>query len=68
MLPGGEPAEIKIEERWLLPAVLELVPEEYEVNQVTTMIVEQNDWRKPFIDYFNHDTWPDDSVERRRLQ
>ncbi|XP_021321401.1 uncharacterized protein LOC110437319 [Sorghum bicolor] len=68
VLPGGEPAEIKIEERWLLPAVLELVPEEYEVNQVTTMIVEQDDWRKPFIDYFNHGTWPDDSVERRRLQ
>ena len=68
VLPGGEPAEIKIEERWLLPAVLELIPEEYDVNQVTMMIVERDDWRKPFIDYFNHGTWPDDSVERRRLQ
>lgn len=63
MLPGGKPTQIKIEERWLLPAVLELVPEECEVNQVTTMIVEQDDWRKPFSDYFNHGTWPDDLVE-----
>jgi ribonuclease HI len=32
VLPSGKPAQIKIEERWLLPAVLELVPDEYEVN------------------------------------
>ena len=25
-LPQGKPAEVQIEERWLLPAVLELIP------------------------------------------
>jgi ribonuclease HI len=68
VLPDGEPAQIKIEERWLLPAVLELVPEEYEVDHVSVMVVEEDDWRKSFFDYFNHGILPNDPVERRRLQ
>jgi hypothetical protein len=54
VLPDGEPAQIKIEERWILPAVLELVLEEFEVDHVSVMTVEEDDWRKPFFDYFNH--------------
>jgi ribonuclease HI len=68
VLPDGLPAQIKIEERWLLPAVLELVPEEYEVDHVSVMVVEEDDWCKPFFDYFNHGILPNDPVERRRLQ
>jgi ribonuclease HI len=68
VLPDGEPAQIKIEEKWLLPAVLELVLEEYEVDHVLVMAVEVDDWRKPFLDYFNHGTLPNDPVERRCLQ
>jgi hypothetical protein len=68
VLPDGEPAQIKIEERWLLPAVLELVPEEYEVDHVLVMAVEADDWYKPFLDYFNHGTLSNDPVERRHLQ
>jgi ribonuclease HI len=68
VLPDGEPTQIKIEERWLLPAVVELVPEEYEVDRVSAMAVEEDDWRKPFFDYFNHGILPNDHVERRRLQ
>jgi hypothetical protein len=48
VLPDGEPAQIKIEERWLLPAVLELIPEEYEVDHESVMTVEEDDWRKLF--------------------
>jgi ribonuclease HI len=43
VLPDGEPAQIKIKERWLLPAVLKLVPEEYEVDHVLIMAVEVDD-------------------------
>jgi ribonuclease HI len=65
VLPDGKPTQIKIEERWLLPAVLELVPEEYEVDHVSVMVVEEDDWCKPFFDYFNHGILPNDPVERR---
>jgi ribonuclease HI len=68
VLLDGEPTQIKIEEIWLLPAVLELVPEEYEVDRVSVMAVKEDDWRKSFFDYFNHDILPNDHVERRRLQ
>jgi ribonuclease HI len=66
VLPEGEPALVKIEERWLLPAVLELIPQEYEVHHVVANTSGDDDWRKPFLDYFNHGTLPDDIVERRR--
>jgi hypothetical protein len=63
-----EPMQVGIEERWLLPAVLEHVPEECEVNTVTTNAVEVDDWRRPFLDYFKHGSLPDDSVKWRQLQ
>jgi hypothetical protein len=68
VLPDGEPPQIKFEERWLLPVVLELVPEEYEVDRLSAMAIEEDDWRKPFFDYFNHDILLNDHVVRRRLQ
>jgi ribonuclease HI len=68
VLPDGELTQIKIEERWLLPAVLELLPEEYEVDCVSVMAVEEDDWRKPFFDYFNHGILPNDHVKRCCLQ
>jgi hypothetical protein len=43
VLPDGEPAQIKIEERWLLPTVLELVPEEYVIDSVSVMAVKEED-------------------------
>ena len=67
-LPEGEPAQVTVEERWLLPAVLELVPEEYEVNTITTNTVEEDDWLRPFLNYFKHGSLPDDPVKRRQLQ
>lgn len=45
-LPNGE-AQVKVEERWLLPTVLDLIPENVEVNQVVTSNVNDQDWRKP---------------------
>jgi len=66
-LPDGE-AEIRVEERWLLPAVLELIPESHEVNIVLSTETGDEDWRKPFLDYFKHGSLPSDSVERRQLQ
>jgi hypothetical protein len=48
--------------------VLELIPQEYEVHHVVANTSGDDDWRKPFLDYFNHGTLPDDIVERRRLQ
>ena len=67
-LPEDKPAQIVIEERWLLPAVLELVTKAQEVDTVTVGVVEGDDWRKPFLDYFKHGTLPDDAVKRRQLQ
>jgi hypothetical protein len=63
-LPNGE-AEVKVEERWLLLAVLDLIPENGDVNIVTTNNVHDQDWHKPFIDYFKHGTLPSDPVKRR---
>lgn len=68
VLPEGEPTHVAVEERCLLPAVLELLPEEQEVNIVTTNDVEDGDWLQPFLDYFKHGTLPDDPVKRRQLQ
>jgi hypothetical protein len=48
--------------------VLELIPQEYEVHHVVANTSGDDDWRQPFLDYFNHGTLPDDIVERRRLQ
>ena len=66
-LQDGE-AEIKIEERWLLPAVLDLIPDNYKVNIVTTTNVNDQDWCKPFLDYFKHGTLPSDPIERCQFQ
>jgi ribonuclease HI len=66
VLPDGQLAQIKIEERWLLPTILELVLEE--VDHVSVMTVKKDDWRKPFFDYFNHGILLNDHVERCRLQ
>ena len=42
VLPDGQ-AKVKIEERWLLPAVLELVSDDHEVNTVVTTEVDRQD-------------------------
>ena len=68
VLPEGKPSQAQIEEKWLLPAVLELIPPECEVYHVVANISGDDDRRKPFLDYFNHGILPNDSVERRRLQ
>jgi hypothetical protein len=63
VLPEGKPALVKIEEMWLLPAVLELIPQEYEVHHVVANTSGDDDWRQPFLDYFNHGTLLDDIVK-----
>jgi hypothetical protein len=63
VFPDGEPAQIKIQEMCLLPTDVELVLEEYEVDHVSIMAVEEDDWHKPFFDYFNHGILPNDHVE-----
>ena len=68
VLPNGEHAQVTIEERWLLPTVPKLIPEEYEVDIITTNAIEENDWLKPFLDYFKHGILPDDPVKKRQLQ
>jgi ribonuclease HI len=67
VFPGDDHVQIRVEERWLLPAVLELVQDEYEVNIIVVANVEESDWRKPFLDYFNHGSLPDDHATRRQL-
>jgi ribonuclease HI len=64
VFPGDDHVQIRVEERWLLPAVLELVQDEYEVNIIVVANVEESDWRKPFLDYFNNGSLPDDHVTR----
>jgi ribonuclease HI len=68
VLPSDKSTHVTVEERWLLPAVLELVPEEGEVNTITTNAVEEDEWLQPFLDYFKHGSLPDDPVKRRQLQ
>jgi ribonuclease HI len=60
----NNPIQVRAEERWLLPAVLELVKEEQEVHAIVIGHVEEGDWRKPFLDYFNHGSLPDEPVAR----
>jgi hypothetical protein len=43
--------QVTVEERWLLPAILELIPTEYEVNTITTNAVDEHEWLQPFLDY-----------------
>nr|XP_051211944.1 uncharacterized protein LOC127329471 [Lolium perenne] len=68
VLPDDKSMQVTVEERWLLPAVLELIPPEYEVNSITTNMVEEDEWLQPFLDYFKHGSLPDDPVKRRQLQ
>jgi hypothetical protein len=69
IFPEGESAQVTtVEERWLPPAVREIIPEECEVSTITTNAVEEGDWLRPFLDYFKHDSLPNDPVERRQLQ
>nr|AAK92670.1 putative gag-pol precursor [Oryza sativa Japonica Group] len=68
VLPQGGPTQVNVEERWLLPAVLELLPNEYEVDTVMAAAAKEDDWRVPFLNYFRHGSLPDNSVERRQLQ
>ena len=67
-LPEGEAAQVTVKERWLLLTLMELIPEEYEFNTITTNVIEEGDWLTPFLDYFKHDTLPDDLVKRYQLQ
>ncbi|KAM0875517.1 hypothetical protein ACQ4PT_036740 [Festuca glaucescens] len=68
VLPSDKSTQVMVEERWLLPAVLELVSEEGEVNTITTNAMEEDEWLQPFLDYFKHGSLPDDPVKRRQLQ
>ncbi|KAM0891957.1 hypothetical protein ACQ4PT_026069 [Festuca glaucescens] len=68
VLPDDKSMQVTVEERWLLPAVLELIPPEYEVNTITTNVVDEDEWLQPFLDYFKHGSLPDDPVKRRQLQ
>jgi ribonuclease HI len=68
VLPSDQSTQVTVEERWLLPAVLELIPTEYEVNTITTNAVDEHEWLQSFLDYFQHGSLPDDPVKRRQLQ
>ena len=68
VLPDNKTMQVNVEERWLLPAVLELIPAEYEVNTVMMNAVEEGEWLQPFLDYFKHGSLPNDPVSRRQLQ
>jgi hypothetical protein len=68
VLPNDIPMQVTVEERWLLPAVLELILTEYEVNTITTNAVDEHEWLQPFLDYFKHGSLPDNPVKRRQLQ
>ncbi|KAM0833194.1 hypothetical protein ACQ4PT_064416 [Festuca glaucescens] len=68
VLPDDKSMQVTVEERWLLPAVLELIPPEYEVNTITTNAVDEDEWLQPFLDYFKHGSLLDDPVKRRQLQ
>ncbi|KAK1665874.1 hypothetical protein QYE76_054033 [Lolium multiflorum] len=68
VLPDDKSMQVTVEKRWLLPAVLELIPPEYEVNTITTNMVDQDEWLQPFLDYFKHGSLPDDPIKRRQLQ
>nr|XP_051211175.1 uncharacterized protein LOC127328628 [Lolium perenne] len=68
VLRDDKSMQVTVEERWLLPAVLELIPPKYEVNSITTNVVEEDEWLQPFLDYFKHGSLPDDPVKRRQLQ
>jgi hypothetical protein len=66
VFPEDETTQVTVEERWLLPAVLELVPEE--VNIVTINVIKEYDRLQPFFNYFKHGSLPNDPVKRCQLQ
>ncbi|XP_020080912.1 uncharacterized protein LOC109704570 [Ananas comosus] len=67
-LPPDGVAEIRVEQRWLLPSVLEFFPSDYQDNVVTCTQVEVNDWRAPFIEYFKYGHLPEDRNKKIELQ
>ena len=68
VLLDNKTMQVNMEERWLLPAVLELISAEYEVNTIMTNAVEEGEWLQPFLNYFKHGSLPDDPVLRCQLQ
>ncbi|KAM0871966.1 hypothetical protein ACQ4PT_039043 [Festuca glaucescens] len=68
VLPNDKSMQVMVEERWLLPAILELILAEYEVNIIIANVVDEDEWMQPFLDYFKHGSLPDDPVKRRQLQ
>lgn len=67
-LPDGHDADIRVEQRWLFPSVLELITPEFEVNMVMCSQVEASDWRYPFFEYFQHGRLPEDPNKRTEFR
>ncbi|KAG9453432.1 hypothetical protein H6P81_006336 [Aristolochia fimbriata] len=54
----ARPEQIPICERWVVPT-LEKFSEEEEINLVSVYAIEEEDWRQQFLDYLEHNKFPE---------
>ncbi|KAG9444850.1 hypothetical protein H6P81_016190 [Aristolochia fimbriata] len=59
----ARPEQIPICERWVVPT-LEKFSEEEETNLVSVYAIEEEDWRQQFLDYLEHNKFPEELKAR----
>lgn len=67
-LPSEGEADVRVEQRLLLPPMLDIVSDQLQATQAECSPVEHPDWRLPFIEYFKHGRLPDGPAKRIELR
>lgn len=67
-LPSEGEADVRVEQRLLLPPMLDIVSDQLQATQAECSPVEHPDWRLPFIEYLKHGRLPDGPAKRIELR
>ncbi|MBV8801981.1 MAG: reverse transcriptase-like protein, partial [Gammaproteobacteria bacterium] len=67
-LPDNGKVEVIVEERLVLPPILEMLPKIESVNTVDFSKSQEEDWRMPFIEYLKHERMPEEKNKAIELK